>query len=129
MSANLYPPIPDGPEPGPDRAFMRRNQELIAKRTRWPEGALAACWKLEDAHPGWHVAWFSENTFKGFERPACYRALYSGGIHEVEVFAPTPEELEPLMQVPDHDWSYKGCAWCIAEAETRARRAGLRRPS
>lgn len=115
-----------GPKRQPGLAFARRNQKLLAERLRWPAGALAACWDLENRHPGWHVDWLSENTGPGFERPAGFRAVSSGPIHqhEVTVSAPTAAELEPLMVVPEHDFGVHGCAFCLGATTARIRRAG-----
>jgi hypothetical protein len=124
MSGNAYPAVPGGPKRTPGLALARKNQKLIAEHTGWPEGALQACWELEGRFPGWHVDWMHENTIKGFERPAGFRALHTG-IHELTAFAATTDELEPLMDVPEHDYSYTGCRWCLDRVDERIRRAGL----
>jgi hypothetical protein len=89
-----------GPKRQPGLAFARRNQKILAERLGWPDGALAACWDLENRHPGWHVDWLSENTSPGFERPAGFRAVSRAPVHqhEVTVSAPTAAELEPLTR-------------------------------
>jgi hypothetical protein len=112
VTEDFYATAP-GPKRRPGLAFARRNQKLIAERLGWPKGALAACWALENRHPGWHVDWLDECTSKGFERPAGFRAMLTG-IHAVSVMAATVAELEPLMDIPEHDYSLRGCAWCLA---------------
>jgi hypothetical protein len=101
-----------------DLARKRNNQRLIAERTGWPEGALQACADLEDRHPGWHVSWMNENVTPGWERPAGFSASHPGGSHavkELKAFAATAEELEPLLiEVPEHDFSKRGCDFCRA---------------
>lgn len=105
--------------------FARRNQAVLAERLRWPVGALEACRRLEDEYPGWRVSWLSENNRPGFERPAGFWAELDG-MHHARVFATTPRELARRMgEVPPHDWSTSGCAWCTAEVDARLKRAGL----
>jgi hypothetical protein len=122
MSEDFYAA---GPKRQPGLSFARRNQKILAERLGWPAGALAACWDLENRHPGWHVDWLSENTSPGFERPAGFRAVSRAPVHqhEVTVSAPTAAELEPLMVVPEH--SVNGCVFCLDTATVRLRRAGF----
>jgi hypothetical protein len=122
VSANAYPPDGIDPKLRPGLALARKNKKIIAKRTHWPDGALTACLRLEDEHPGWSVDWFHENTCKGFERPAGFRALH-GGRHKVELFAATAEEMEPLMvEVPEHEYGPEACQWCLDRLDEEARR-------
>jgi len=98
-----------------DLARRRNNQRLIAERTGWPTGALEACVELEDRHPGWFVHWMPENTAPGFERPAGFDAEFDHVEHRTRVSGPTVEAIEPLLvEVPDHDYSVRGCEWCRA---------------
>jgi len=97
-----------------DLARKRNNQRIIAEALRWPEGALQACADLEDRHPGWHVSWRHESTTPGLERTAGFYAKYDHGMHKAEVWAPTAEAIESLLDVPEHDYSVKGCSWCLA---------------
>lgn len=116
----------DGPKRRPGLSFARQNQKLIAERTGWPEGALQTCWEIEGRHPGWMVDWLHENTIKGFERAAGFRASLLEGLHQCDVFAAEPAELESLMEaVPEHDFSVHGCAYCIDQIKAEYRRAGL----
>lgn len=98
--------------------LRRRNRQILAERLRWPDGALQACAELESRHPGWHVSWMTENVTPGWERLAGFSASRETGAHgikELKAFAPTAQELEPLLiEVPKHDWSARGCAWCLA---------------
>jgi hypothetical protein len=103
----------------PSEVMLRRkNREIISERLRWPDGALQACVALEDRHPGWQVSWMGESATPGFERPAGFHASYRDEdevFHKPEAFAPTAEELEPLLvEVPEHDYRTGGCAWCFA---------------
>jgi hypothetical protein len=116
----------DRPKRRPGLSLARQNQKLIAERTGWPEGALKTCWELEGKHPGWMVDWLHENTIKGFERPAGFRASLIQGMHKCDVFAPDPAELESLMEaVPEHDYHSRSCLWCLDQATARVRRFGL----
>ncbi|UQU64875.1 hypothetical protein COUCH_00460 [Couchioplanes caeruleus] len=63
---------PTGPELG------RRNRRLIAKRTGWPEGAVEACERIEDAFPAWSVSWRHENVIPGFLSPEGFYAERPG---------------------------------------------------
>lgn len=103
--------------------FARRNQAIIAQRTRWPEGALQECWELEDRLPGWHVAWLHENLIPGFERPAGYWAVLEVGMHEADIFRTDLADLERVMEsVPlEHDYSVRGCTWCMANGTHRVK--------
>lgn len=100
-----------------DLALKRHNQRLLAERLDWPDGAVQACAELEDRHPGWHVSWIPENTTPGWEHPAGFHASHRTGAHvnkKIEAFAATTAELEPLLvEVPDHDFSVRGCDWCM----------------
>lgn len=102
-----------------DLARKRNNQRIIAEALHWPDGALQACADLEDRHPGWGVSWMHENTTPGFERAAGFYATCEHYTHRVEVNAATAAELESLLDVPEHDYSVKGCAWCLARLEAR----------
>jgi hypothetical protein len=109
-AAYTFPPVPQWPS-----SLSRRNQKLMSDRCGWPEGALLACWRLQHRHPGWHVSWMPENVTPGFEHPAGFWAVYDHHVHRTEAFSPSADELESLLVgVPDHDWSVRGCAWCIA---------------
>lgn len=104
---------------------VARNEEILAERLCWPEGALEACRDLQKRYPGWSVALVNENTFKGFERPAGFSGVLSGS-HDAHRFAETADELETLMRsVPEHDYSVNGCRYCIDQADERIRRARL----
>jgi hypothetical protein len=95
--------------------LRRKNRAVLAVRQHWPEGALQACQDLEEQHPGWYVSWRGENTTPGFERPAGFYATYDHGLHKTEVFSPTLEAVESLLvDVPEHDFSVRGCEWCRA---------------
>jgi hypothetical protein len=107
-------PMPPTPRWPSDRVLRSQNKVILAERLRWPEGALQACQELEQRHPGWHVTWLNENTRAGFERPAGFHARFDGGRHKVGIYAATTEKLEPEMDVPEHDYALKGCAWCYA---------------
>jgi hypothetical protein len=100
-------------------SFARKNQKLIAERTGWPKGALLTCWRLERLYPGWHVSWLGENRCPGFERPAGFWATnLVDPFHQVEAFREDPAELEELLAegVPAHDYSVRGCSWCVIHA-------------
>lgn len=95
--------------------LVRKNQPLLAERLRWPDGALEACTRLMNGHPGWYVVWMAENTTPGFERPAQFWAEFKHPFHRTEVTAPTVEAIEALLvDIPDHDWSVHGCDWCVS---------------
>jgi hypothetical protein len=109
-AAQRFPPVPQFPS---HRA--RYNQKLIAERRDWPEGALQACWGLQHRHRGWDVSWMPENVTPGWERPAGFSAVYDHYAHRTEAFAPTVDEIESLLvEVPEHDYSVRGCEWCLA---------------
>jgi hypothetical protein len=107
-------------EPGPDLA--RRNRQVIAERTGWPDGALQTCERLDAEHPGWFVYWMPANDIRGWERPAGYNgALVSERAWlQVEVFAETVDELEE--QFADMDARIEAY-----EMERRAIRDAMRR--
>jgi len=104
-----------GPKRRPDLALSRRNLKLIAERTGWPDGALQACWDLENRYPGWSVSWLHENTISGFERPAGFWGVYRRQAHQAEAFRVTVQELALVMaeEIPPHDYSLQGCGWCV----------------
>lgn len=112
-----------GPKRPPGLALRRANARILAKKLGWPSGALTACWRLEKAHPGWAVWWLGENTIKGFERPAGFRATRDG-IHQAEILAPTAEGLAELIESAppaEHDWSPGAyCPYCGLSRPWRA---------
>jgi hypothetical protein len=93
---------------------------LLAKRLSWPDGALETCWDLERRFPDWHVAWLPENTRRGFEHPASYWATHDG-IHKVEILEPDVKVLAERLAAgpPEHDYSRRGCEWCLAHLGNR----------
>lgn len=103
--------------------LRRRNRKVLAERLRWPDGALQACAELEGRHPGWHVSWMMANPHRGFERPAGFLATgeSADGMHSAEVFGATVEELEPLMDIPDHEFYPKVCWYCLGGARRQLR--------
>jgi hypothetical protein len=117
MSGNAYPAVPGGPKRTPGLALARKNQKLIAEHTGWPEGALQACWELEGRFPGWHVDWMHENTIKGFERPAGFRALRDGR-HRVTRLDPDAGKLAVLIEQTPDEHCYEMdelCLFCVGE--------------
>lgn len=71
----------EGPKRRPGTPeFARRNRELIAERTGWPEGALAECLRLEEDCPGYSVAWFhaQKSPTPVFRREAGFYAWIAG---------------------------------------------------
>lgn len=58
----------------PGLPLARRNQVILAERLHWPDGALRACWELENRFPGWHVSWMRDWPVEGFERTAGFYA-------------------------------------------------------
>lgn len=90
-------------------AMVRRNAELIAERTGWPEGALAACVRLERECPGFRVAWFAERKTAAvaFNREAGFYAwvageqpglMYGNVWHgRQEWYGATPDELKAKL--------------------------------
>ena len=101
--------------------LARKNQTLLAGRLRWPVGALAACWDLENRFPGWRVSWLGENTHKGFERPAGFWATWDVDGHHAELFRRDAGELaERLAEgVPEHVYGREICPWCMRHAGWR----------
>lgn len=90
----------EGPKRSAEHAKMvRRNRELIAERTGWPEGALAECLAVEGENPGWRVWWATENRAAGFKSPAGFHAFHddardeTGKRIEVRAFGATSAEL------------------------------------
>lgn len=75
------------------------NRRLIAKRLRWPDGALAECTLLEGAHPEWLVYW-GRGPLDQEPQPG-YRAIRwvqdERGHRRVELFAEDPAELPAQM--------------------------------
>lgn len=49
-------------------ALADRNRRVMAKRLRWPAGAVETCERLERKHPGWCVSWMAAWPVKGFQR-------------------------------------------------------------
>jgi hypothetical protein len=98
--------------------LRRKNRPILAERLHWPDGAVQACADLEERHPGWRVWWLGENSSPGWELPAGFSASYETRGHattELKAFVPTAEELEPLLvEVPEHDYSKRGCDFCRA---------------
>lgn len=103
-------PTPPAPKWPSDRALRAQNKVLLAERLRWPDGALQACQDLEKRYPGWNVHWLGE-SIRG-RRRAGFHASFDGPFHKVDVYAPTVAELEPHLDVPEHDFGLRGCAWC-----------------
>lgn len=100
--------------------FSRRNQAIIAERTRWPAGALTSCWELENRFPGWHVSWLHENQIRGFERPAGYWAVLETGPHQADVFRTDLAELADVMDaVPECGGRW--CSWCMEHGTRRVK--------
>lgn len=100
--------------------LARRNQRILAGKFRWPDGALEACWDLENRHPGWRVSWLGENLLPGFERPAGFWAALHDGMHQAEAIRADAAELAEVMAgVPEHDYGVQGCAWCMRHAGWR----------
>lgn len=101
---------PDVPEPQQVEDVPARNKRLIAERTGWPDGALAACNRIEQAHPAWRAWWAPENIAAGFECPTGFHAQFDGRhrSERITLFAPTPEELVALIEqqgdVEDSVW-------------------------
>jgi hypothetical protein len=85
----IRPLAPIGP------ALAWQNRRLIAERSKWPKGALAACEEIGLAHPLWHVSYLAENKTRGFERPAGFYADRPWSIdrEEVHVYGATAGEL------------------------------------
>lgn len=113
----------EGPKRRPGLARERRNQAIIAERTRWPEGALQKCWDLENRFPGWHVSYLHENLIKGFERPAGWWAVLDSGRHQADIFRTDLAELAEVMASvpPEHDYSISGCSWCLGHGTHRVK--------
>lgn len=118
-----YPPYPKWPA---ELGMKRNNQLLLAERLGWPEGALQACWELEDRHPGWHVSWMGENVTPGWERPAGFWAVNdSVAQHAVEAFRVDVRELEEVLadEPPPHVYGtsshMRWCDWCLAHPASR----------
>jgi hypothetical protein len=108
------------PSPKWPSDLARKNQRILAERQQWPAGALQACMNLENRFPGWHVSWLEENTATGFERPAGYWAVFDHGGLRVEVLRADPAQLPEVMAgVPEHDYSTRGCEWCLPYSSTR----------
>lgn len=104
--------------------LARKNRAILADRQRWPDGALRSCQELEGCHPGWSVSWLIENISSGWERPAGFWATYrdAEGRHHAEAFDVDAKKLdERLVDVPEHDYSLSGCAWCYAHPGRPAR--------
>lgn len=57
---------------GPELARM--NRMIIAERTGWPDGAVEACEKLEDAAPGWSINWSAGGNMT-WDKPGYYAEL------------------------------------------------------
>lgn len=106
-AATPTPPAPKWPS---DRSLRAQNRALLAERLRWPEGALQACQELEQRHPGWHVHWLGE-AIRG-RRRAGFHASRHVTRHKADVYAPTAAELEPYMDVPEHNYGLSKCGWC-----------------
>jgi hypothetical protein len=104
-----------------DLALRRSNQRILAERLAWPDGAVQACQELEDRHPGWYVTWLRENVTPGWERPAGFCATNDDARHEVEVFRESAPEVEEALALgpPEHDYSLRGCAWCLDHLDRR----------
>lgn len=58
--------------------MCERNRELIAARLGWPAGAVDSVRAIEQACPGWTVAWFGDWTLPGWERAAGFYAWRTG---------------------------------------------------
>jgi hypothetical protein len=88
-----------------------RNRRILAAQQQWPEGVVEECERLEELNPRWSVSWRPEGLWLGqLDVP----------MHACELSADDPDELNGLMdEVPEHDYSVHGCAWCrgrLAEA-------------
>lgn len=91
--------IPPGPE------LLRHNRRVMAERIGWPDGAVEACDKLQDAYPGWNPGWQPESTIRGFEHPAGYFASRLGRrYNEPVAYGSDPDELASVID---------GWAWPI----------------
>ncbi|WP_030443156.1 hypothetical protein [Actinoplanes subtropicus] len=88
-----------------------RNRRILAERQDWPEGVLEECEALEQRRPAWSVTWRLGTGYVG---------RLDVAMHRCELTAEDPYELDAAMdQVPEHDWSTRGCAWCLARLEQR----------
>jgi hypothetical protein len=103
-----------------DLALRRSNQRILAERLHWPNGAVQACQELEDRHPGWYLTWYAT---PGWKRPAGFCATNGDARHQVEIFRESARELEEAMELgpPEHDYSLRGCAWCLGHLGGRRR--------
>lgn len=105
MSPDDFYAAAPGPKRRPRSAMAERSRELIAERTGWPDGALAACIQLERALPGFHVAWFPQwkTAATDFDREAGFYAWVAGeeplhnGRQREEWYGATPEELKAKL--------------------------------
>ncbi|WP_157437243.1 hypothetical protein [Actinoplanes subtropicus] len=88
-----------------------RNRRLLAEKENWPFGVVDDCEELEAQFPAWSVWWRPE---------VGYVAQLDVPMHRCELTAADRHELDVLMeQVPQHDYSVRGCAWCLARLEQR----------
>lgn len=93
------------------RDLARANMRIIAQRLRWPDGALAACERIEDEHPGWSV-WWQHATPRKSEG---WYAIHANSYHlEPAMYGATPDALRdavaghhcPAMDPPFAAWSW-----------------------
>lgn len=80
-------PLPPG-----DR---RRNEELVAERLHWPDGALEACRAIERDYPEWLAYWTRGNYPEPTEQG--YRAVLRRHNHHVQLLASDPATLRELV--------------------------------
>jgi hypothetical protein len=79
--------------PGP--GLVRHNRRVLAERLNWPEGAVEACDRIDDEHPGWYSSY--RHAYR--DQPAGYYAH-----HHVEfgarwhVHGYTPDDLHERIR-------------------------------
>lgn len=78
-------------------ARVRRNRELVAERTGWPDGALVACLAIEEEYPLWTVYW--DLGLK--ERPPGFRAVVNIRNVAYQCYGKTADELVEQLKVRD----------------------------
>lgn len=94
--------------------LLRHNRRIIASRIGWPDGAVEACDKLQDAYPDWIPGWQPASTIPGFEHPAGYFASRHSRRHD-EPPAYGADPLELAAAIEGWPWQnamdYRGRSW------------------
>lgn len=117
---SIYPPG-SGPKRQTGPALFRRNLKLFS--VHWPPGVYETCIDLMDQYPGWRVSWLYE--YWPTDKPATFWAWHPGEQrpHEVELRDADPVRLAERIAEstpPPHDYSLRGCLWCLAWTDRRA---------